>query len=295
MTGGNFEDFKRVVRDSVDERLHEILITERRAQVADVAWYSVRGGHRWRAMVVVAAGRIFRSDALVRCLPAGIGIELAHAASLILDDLPSMDDGKLRRGRPCAHLAFAHARWAVDLAPVFMVNLAYQIALHNEAVGYRERVESAQEMSRTSCAMIVGQELDVVQDHESADSDERRLLECYVAKSGSLYAAAAKVGAITAQATAEDQQELHQAGMELGMAYQFMDDVCDVTATSAQSGKTPGQDAGVKRTAIDLFGVDGARRRAGDYQDAALERLSKFGAGANTMRCIVRNASWAPA
>ena len=84
---------------------------------------------RWRALVAVAAGTVFRDDALQLVLPAACGVELAHAASLVLDDLPSMDDACVRRGKPCTHRAFLG--WAAHMAPVFMVTLPYQISLDN--------------------------------------------------------------------------------------------------------------------------------------------------------------------
>ncbi len=96
------------------------------------ARYAVGGpAHRWRAIVAVASGRIFRDDALALVLPSACGVELAHAASLVLDDQPSMDDAKVRRGKPCTHHAFPS--WAVDMAPVFLVTLAYRISLDNPA------------------------------------------------------------------------------------------------------------------------------------------------------------------
>ncbi|MET0687963.1 MAG: polyprenyl synthetase family protein [Methyloceanibacter sp.] len=94
--------------------------------------YAVRGpAHRWRTIVAVASGRIFRDDALALVLPSACGVELAHAASLVLDDQPSMDDAKVRRGKPCTHHAFPS--WVVDMAPVFLVTLAYRASLDNPA------------------------------------------------------------------------------------------------------------------------------------------------------------------
>ena len=308
MDWGDFRCFKVQVRNRVDRHLQGILFgadMERPlgsksesgnfVTVREAAWYAVRGGHRWRAMVAIAAGQIFSPDAMDTCLPVGAAIELAHAASLILDDLPSMDDGKLRRGRPCTHIRFSDTPWVVDMTPLYMVNLAYKVALENERTGYRERVESAWELSCTSHRMINGQELDVTQNMGNAHSINQRLVKCYEAKSGALYASAAKAGALTCGAGESEQDSLYTAGMEVGMAYQFMDDICDVTATSKESGKNPGQDAGSKQTAVDLFGVQGARSRAAAYQEAAIERLTDFGDNAETLRDIVRNATWAPA
>ncbi len=296
----DFATFKSLVRERVEELLAnslsanppQLVLTPPLFCVREAAWYAVRGGHRWRAMVAIAAGRIFHREALEICLPVGASIELAHAASLILDDLPSMDDGKLRRGQPCTHLQFAGTPWAVDMAPVFMVNLAYQLALANERAGYRERVESASQMSHASHAMIAGQELDVTQASNRGLKGDDGMLTCYSAKSGALYGSAAEVGAVTCGAPFEDRPRIYEAGLLLGLAYQFMDDVCDVVATHGQSGKDSGADSR-KETAVDFFGVDGTRTRAKMYQDEALDRLSVYGAVANTLRELIRNASWA--
>jgi farnesyl diphosphate synthase len=298
----DFATFKSLVRKRVEEFLAnslsanpptQLALTPPLLRVREAAWYAVQGGHRWRAMVVIAAGRIFHEEALEMCLPVGASIELAHAASLVLDDLPSMDDGKLRRGQPCTHLQFVDTPWAVDMAPVFMVNLAYQLALENERAGYRERVESASQMSHTSRAMIAGQELDVTQANNRGLEGDDGMLTCYLAKSGALYGSAAEVGAITCGASSDDRPRLYEAGLFLGLAYQFMDDVCDVVATGDQSGKDSRADS-CKETAVDFFGVDGARTRAKMYQDESLDRLSVYGAAADTLRELTRNASWAP-
>ena len=307
MQWGNFQEFKELVRERVEQSLLDAVSSDLYnpnanvgyktclacTRVQDVAWYAVQGGHRWRAMVTIAAGRIFHEDAFFKCLPASAAVELAHAASLILDDLPSMDDGEVRRGLPCAHLRFADTPWAVDMAPVYMVNLAYLIALRNTRTGYRERVESALEMSRTSHAMIAGQELDVTQDMARELDTDYGMLKCYEAKSGALYASAAKVGAITCSANKEESERFYDAGMLIGMAYQFMDDVCDIVGSIATSGKNPGQDAGKKRTAVDFFGVEGARGKAFEFQENAIDQLAGYGKAADTLRDIARNASWA--
>ena len=108
-----FDTAKADVRGAVEDFLQRVFADVPATEVANAARYAVLGGgHRWRALVAVAAGRIFRDDAMHLVLPAACGVELAHAASLVLDDLPSMDDACLRRGKPCTHRAFP--RWAAD-------------------------------------------------------------------------------------------------------------------------------------------------------------------------------------
>jgi geranylgeranyl pyrophosphate synthase len=124
----DFDAAKAELRRAVEDFLTQLFAKAPDTDVARAAGYAVRGsGQRWRALVAVAAGTIFRDDSLRLVLPAACGVELAHGASLVLDDLPSMDDAAIRRGKPCTHHAFP--AWAADMTPVFLVTLAYRISL----------------------------------------------------------------------------------------------------------------------------------------------------------------------
>jgi geranylgeranyl pyrophosphate synthase len=286
----SFDAEKAEVRRAVEDFLERVFAAEPDNEVTRAGRYvAVGGGHRWRALVAVAAGTIFRKDASRLVLPAAAGVELAHAASLVLDDLPSMDDAAIRRGKPCTHLAFP--AWAADMVPVFLVTLAYRISLDNPAVPAAARVEAALELSEAGLAMIAGQVHDLRQDGDDCASDEERLFRCYRLKSAALYGAAAKMGGLLTGAGAEDATKLHAAGVELGLSYQLLDDVADVEAGIAEVGKERGMDAG-KLTAVDIFGVDGARRRSSDFQERGLGHLARFGKEADWLRCLVTEASW---
>jgi geranylgeranyl pyrophosphate synthase len=286
----DFAAAKREVRLAVEAFLADVFEKLPRSEVASAARYAVLGGgHRWRALIAVASGNIFRHDALPLVLPAACGVELAHAASMVLDDLPSMDDAKIRRGRACAHLAFP--AWAADMAPVFMVTLAYQISLDNPHVLPAARIEAALELGAAGLNMIEGQVHDMRQDLDADACEEERLLRCYRLKSAALYGAAAKVGGVLTGAGKDDALHLRSAGIELGLAYQFLDDVADVEAGIEGVGKERGMDA-CKLTAVDLFGVDGARVRARAFQDRSLACIERFGREADWLRRLVTEASW---
>ena len=96
------------------------------------------GGHRWRGRMAVAAGAIFRADAEEIVLPLAAALEMLQAASLVLDDLPSMDNAATRRGRACVHLVFPD--WAVALLPAFLVNVAYQVVAGHAGVSAAGRI-----------------------------------------------------------------------------------------------------------------------------------------------------------
>jgi geranylgeranyl pyrophosphate synthase len=257
------------------------------SEVSDVARYAVMGGgHRWRAIVAVAAGEIFHPDALAIGLPGACGVELAHAASMVLDDMPSMDNAEMRRGKPCAHRIFP--AWAVEMAPVFLVTMAYQISLDNKRASEERRVRSALLLSAAGLDMIAGQVRDLKQEHTS---DEERLLQCYSLKTGSLYAAAAKAGAILCGASEEEADRIEVAGLNLGLSVQMHDDVADVVAGVDEVGKHSGRDA-AKWTAVDWLGVDGARAKSLEFQSQALAALEHFDARAYWLRTLVCEASW---
>jgi geranylgeranyl pyrophosphate synthase len=290
MIDTTFDSFKKKIREAVEKYLSGLLNNQPETDVSRVGRYAgLNGGHRWRAMAVVAAGQIFDSESLDKALPAACGVELAHAASLILDDLPSMDDAQVRRGKPCPHLIFP--MWAVDMAPVFLVTLAYQTSLANIKASYRRRVKAALELSRAGLNMISGQVIDLTQ---PSDGDEtERLMSCYRQKSGSLYATAAKAGAIICGADDKESELLFDCGMNLGMSYQLLDDVADVVAGVEEVGKDTGMDAN-KQTTIDIFGVEGTKDRANQYKETALSILNRYGPEADMLRALVCQASWAP-
>lgn len=283
-----FEAFKKRVRQSVERRLEEILSARGDTEVCRTAKYAVLGGgHRWRAMVAIAAGSIFDRDAMKICMSVACGIEMAHGASLILDDLPSMDNADYRRGKPSAHKAFS--AWAVDLAPMYLINAAYHVVLNESLATPERRLAGAIEMSKAALLMIEGQEIDLAQ--PKCDDGQTTMLDCYRRKSGALYASAARVGATFCGAGEDDRAAVHEACMNLGLSYQYLDDVADVEAGLGEVGKLPGNDVG-KRTAIYFFGVSDTKMQAQRYQEIALSCLDRFGPEAETLRKLARHASW---
>jgi geranylgeranyl pyrophosphate synthase len=283
-----FGEFKKRLRLGVEDALRGYLEAYAPSEVRRVAEYAVLGGgHRWRAMAAVAAGLVFHDDAFDVCMPSACSFELAHAASLVLDDLPCMDDARFRRGKPCAHLVFAP--WAVALAPSFMVSTAYEITLASPLAAPERRVQAALVVAEAAEAMCRGQESDITDRAEDRTDDG--LLGRYRLKTGALYAAATKAGAILGGADPEDAAALGECGMHLGLAVQFLDDTADVLAGVAEAGKEAGRDGG-KVTATDLYGVEGARSRAAQFQEIALSKLQRFRPTADTLRNLISHANW---
>jgi farnesyl diphosphate synthase len=154
------------------------------------------------------------------------------------------------------------------------------------------RIKAALELSDAGLMMIQGLVHDMHQDlEEGRPAEEARLLRCYRLKSASLYGAAAKMGGILTGADDAEAASLEAAGIDLGYSYQFLDDVADVEAGVAEVGKEQGKDA-AKCTAVDLFGVEGARAKALEFQARSLAHLERFGAEADWLRNLVCEASW---
>jgi geranylgeranyl pyrophosphate synthase len=280
----NFTAEVRQVRRAVEEYLVFAFDRYPASEVRAAAQYAVLGGgHRWRAVVAVAAGRIFQRDALDMVLPAACGVELAHAASLVLDDLPSMDDAQTRRGKPCTHRMFPS--WAVDMTPVYLLTMAYQVSLDNPRVSPDRRVRAALELSEAGMQMIAGQTKDMKQEH-GRGKDERGLLDCYQLKSSALFAAAIRCGGLLCGANEQEVRLLDLAGLNLGLSFQLLDDLADVVAGNSEIGKNRGMDTG-KWTAVDWLGVEGVKRKSAEFQSAGLSALEEFGSEAQWLRALV--------
>jgi geranylgeranyl diphosphate synthase type II len=283
----NFAGAVSAVRTAVDSHLERTFAEYAATDVLEAARYTVLGGgRRWRAIVAVAAGQIFHSDSLQMTLPGACGVELAHAASLLLDDLPSMDNAKARRGKPCTHLVFP--RWAVDLTPVFILTMAYQISLNNPRVSEEMRLQSALEISSAGLQMITGQSLDILGSNGPAPN-EPQLLECYQLKTGVLYGAAAKIGAILCGATADEADAIYSAGLNLGISFQVLDDIEDSMSDETRADAAT-QDAD-KWTSVDWLGIKGAVLKSREFRFKALSDLQRFGDRAAWLRAVIREAT----
>ena len=247
-------------------------------RVADAIQYALRSpGKRVRPLLLLAAYRAAggTGDATrLSCAP-----ELIHAYSLVHDDLPCMDDDDMRRGRATVHRVFG-SRTAI-LAGVLMIPLAVEVVRASTSSMHlpesRARaIARALLRAAGSGGMIGGQLNDLLGEGLSLDLGE--LERIHAAKTGELIAACVAMGALAADAGPEDVRAFESYGRRLGLAFQIMDDVLDVTATTSQLGKTSGRDQALgKSTYPALLGVDGARRRAQSLVEEGLATLRERG------------------
>jgi len=234
---------------------------------------------RVRAVVVLLSAELCGTTA--RALPAACAIEAIHASSLILDDLPSMDDAPLRRGRATVHTVYGEA--VAILAAFGLLNEAYRhlsrtceanlaarlVALYSDAVGLD--------------GLVAGQAEDVLATDAALSFDT--LERIHRRKTGVLFSAAATAGALTAGGSAADIGALTAYAKNLGLAFQVVDDLLDVIGTPEETGKAVRHDAR-KTTFVSFSGVDGARQLAQELCRTAVTALAPFGSRAARLSAL---------
>lgn len=238
----------------------------------DAIRYAVRGpGKRLRGIIVCAAYRAAGGTA--DPAPLAAVVEIIHAYSLVHDDLPSMDDDDVRRGRPTLHRVYGTA--TATVVGVVLIPLAtralggYAPFASRAAAIIRELMHGA-----GAVGMIGGQLLDLRAEEDRVGSLEA-LEVVHRAKTAALIAAAARIGGIAANASANRTAALGRYGADLGLAFQIVDDILDVTGSTADLGKTTGRDAALgKSTYPGLLGVNGAMLRARQLARTACDALA---------------------
>ncbi|MDT5059702.1 MAG: geranylgeranyl diphosphate synthase, type [Acidobacteriota bacterium] len=260
-------------RELVEARLDELVpgeAVEPKSIHNAIRWSLFAGGKRLRPLLLLATGQEFGAGTDV-LLDTACALELIHTYSLIHDDLPSMDDDDLRRGRPTSHIRFGEA--TAILAGDALQSLAFQTIALDEKLTSGIRVRLIAEVARASATphgMIAGQAYDLAAESREVSGDELERIHRH--KTGALIASAARSGAIIAGASETELEALTRYSVALGLLFQITDDLLDVTATAEDLGKTPGKDArSSKATYPALYGLDATRERAqAAYNEACL-------------------------
>ena len=245
------------------------------------------GGKRIRPILCMEAGR-----AVAGSLPKGIeevgaALEMLHTYSLIHDDLPALDNDDLRRGRPTCHKAFGEA--IAILAGDALQTQAYEVLARLQCPA-DARVRIIEEIARgtgTIDGMIGGQVVDLESEHTKPDQETLQYI--HRSKTAALITASVVTGGIYAGGSEDQIHHLRYYGQAIGLAFQIVDDILDVTQTSEQLGKTAGKDvASEKATYPALFGLEESRRRAAALLTSACAELEGFGSRAETLQTIAR-------
>ncbi len=237
---------------------------------AAIRWSLFAGGKRFRPALVFAVGKVF--DAPVRkLLGTAAAVEMIHTYSLIHDDLPSMDNDDLRRGRLTCHRKFDEA--TAILAGDVLETLAFQAIAEDESLSAEMRVKLVAELARaagTPSGMVAGQQLDLEAEGKSVAIEG--IEQIHRLKTGALIAACGMAGAIIGEGGPDERQAIANYSERLGLLFQITDDLLDVTQTTEDLGKTARKDvAAHKATYPSVFGIEETAAKA---EQLCLETIS---------------------
>ncbi|MEZ5276397.1 MAG: polyprenyl synthetase family protein [Opitutaceae bacterium] len=279
-----FSEFGRQVEVGIDRYLPAT--TTPPGRLHEAMRYSMEaGGKRLRPVLLLGVHQALAGR--LDPLPAAVALECLHTYSLIHDDLPAMDDGDLRRGRPSCHRQFDEA--TAILAGDALLTHAFALL----ARAYRTTPEVAVQLidclgtAAGSERLIGGQMDDLLA--EKTEINAEQLDSIHLNKTAALMSAAAAMGAIVAQAPAGSRETASALGRHLGLAFQIIDDVLDATGTSETLGKEAGSDqtAG-KSTYVSLHGLEEARKAARSETASALEQCRELGGPSAFLEDLVR-------
>ncbi|HEX3552865.1 MAG TPA: polyprenyl synthetase family protein [Thermoanaerobaculia bacterium] len=280
--GGRLADWAARVHRHLPELLPPP--TARPEPVHQAMHYALTGaGKRVRPVLTLAVAELFgvRSEPV---LDLACAVEMVHACSLVLDDLPAMDDAALRRGRPTVHRAFGES--VALLAALGLLNRAYALvaeAAHRLSLRRYTAEDVVHHLAAAigSDGLIGGQALDLLARPEEMDLDVLEYVHSH--KTGALFMAAGELGAMAADAKRRDLEVIARYAKNLGLAFQIADDLLDVLGTPEVTGKDTGKDAS-KVTFVRLLGVPGAQALAAELLGFAVDSLAPLGRKADPLR-----------
>ncbi|RWX50409.1 farnesyl-diphosphate synthase [Candidatus Electrothrix marina] len=249
------------------------------------------GGKRIRPILCLAAGRSVSDVPEIEetLLPAACALECIHTYSLIHDDLPAMDNDDLRRGQPTCHKKFgeAEAILAGDGLLTYAFSLLSNPDLPGPEMETRLQLIAVLAHAAGSQGMVGGQYLDIASEEKIISFDLLKTI--HRSKTGALITAAVRMGALAARADQRRLEALTRYGDAVGLAFQIVDDLLDVTASTEQLGKTAGTDAQQgKATYPAFFGKEKTRALAKEAVDSAQEALSSFDERAEPLRALAQ-------
>ena len=255
--------------------------------VQAMRYATLGGGKRLRGFLVMEVAGLFGVERAFAARVAA-SVEMLHAYSLVHDDLPSMDDDDVRRGKPSTHIAFdeATAILAGDALQARAFEILAEPDTHGDPLARCELV-MALGLASGARGMAGGQMIDMATEGMTLTAAEVGRLQAL--KTGRLIQYSAEAGAILGRAAAAVRTQVVAYGRDLGAAFQIADDVLDAVGTTEGIGKTAGKDeAAGKATLVALLGVERARLQAEMLADQAVAHLDGFGAEADRLRALAR-------
>lgn len=273
----------------VEEALDRSLPLGDPAKIYEAMRYSLlAGGKRLRPVLCLAACEL-TGGSIEMALPTACALEMIHTMSLIHDDLPAMDNDDYRRGKLTNHKVFGED--IAILAGDGLLAYAFEyVATRTRGVPPLQIIDVLARLGRTvgAAGLVGGQVLDLESEGKT-DISAEALSSIHTLKTGALLETSVVSGAILAGASPEDIDRLTRYAKNIGLAFQIVDDVLDITATTEELGKTAGKDLQAqKATYPSLWGIEGSMARARDLVEEAIERLSVYGPAAEPLRAIAR-------
>ncbi len=245
------------------------------------------GGKRLRPILAIEAGRMIDGRVPDGIEELGAALEMLHTYSLIHDDLPALDNDDLRRGRPTCHKVFGEA--IAILAGDALQTQAYEVLARMKCPA-DSRVRIIEEIARgtgTVDGMIGGQVVDLEAEHTRPTAEMLEYI--HRSKTAALITASLVSGGLYAGAKQKEVSHLRAFGLGIGLAFQIVDDILDVTQTSEQLGKTAGKDtASEKATYPALFGIEASAQKADELVTKAFAELDSFGERAENLKELAR-------
>lgn len=273
----NIENYLAHFRLKIDQALDTFLCSKKKAhpKLYKAAHYAlIEGGKRLRPLLTLATMESLGSDPEKGIMPA-CAIEMIHAYSLIHDDLPCMDNDDFRRGRPTVHRAFSES--IAVLTGDFLLTSAFEILSKNSKLNSKEKLSLISLLTEASggFGMIGGQ----VHDMESLNQDlsEEAILSIYQKKTGALLTCSLLFGGVLAKVKAKEMKLLKKCGENLGLGFQIVDDIIDITSPKEKHGGLQSSDLkNQKITFVSKVGLPSAKKLAKDLLDSALEDLKEI-------------------
>jgi geranylgeranyl diphosphate synthase type II len=258
---------------------------ERPATIHEAMRYSVfAGGKRLRPVLCLAAAEACGGQTADALAPA-CAVELMHTYSLVHDDLPAMDDDDLRRGRPTCHKVYGEGM-AVLCGDALLTESFLVLSQAPATARYSAR-DHIRELAETGSSrqLIGGQVMDL--EGEGKKLTKRGLMRIHEAKTAALLTTSLRLGAMSANATPAKLAALTSFGLHLGLAFQVIDDILDVTQSTEVLGKTAGKDAAVEKSTYPaVIGLAASRKEAARLTKAAMDSLKPIGRKASRLAQI---------
>lgn len=281
------KEYSRRQAAIVDKTLDELMPADNYPpEIFAAMRYSLfAGGKRLRPILLMAAADAAGGDGR-NYLPVACALEMIHTYSLIHDDLPAMDDDDYRRGKPTNHKVYGEGM--AILAGDGLLTAAFEVMLRQTGVEPATLLQVVREVAEGAGAsgMVGGQAIDLLSEGQAIDADTLRFM--HRAKTGALFKAAIRAGAILAGASPEKLAALTEYAEQFGLAFQITDDILDVTGDEAKLGKPVGSDVkNDKVTYVSLYSLDGAKKLAAEALAAATGALTAFGPEAAVLREMV--------